>query len=379
MSGELAKGMLLLALWCGLCPPAAANTTEPAPVVPVAPVVHIGLLLPLQSGGLQAAAAAVRAGFMAAFEREPGGVSIGVEETDDVPAHVLAAYEAATARYDLVVGPLSRRAAVAVVQRGAAERPTVILNALQRPDLASPPLPAGMLAAGLSLEDEARQAADWAAADRPGRSAYVISTVLPWQQRTAHAFAIRWRQLGMDARPVEIASRDGELDRQALAQLQARVRASPGAIVFAALDAGQARQLRQVLGRATPFYGTSQLNPFVLSGPADVQGFDDLDGVRLLDLPWQLQPDHPAVMIYPHLITPADSRPSPDMERLYALGIDAYRIAYRIAQGQHDFTLDGVTGALQVRFGAADVRITRTEVRAVYRGGRPVPLPGGAR
>ena len=49
----------------------------------------------------------------------------------------------------------------------------------------------------------------------------------------------------------------------------------------------------------------------------------DLADVRFVDMPWLLQPDHPAVMVYPR----PDCARADDLERFYALGIDAFRVA----------------------------------------------------
>jgi outer membrane PBP1 activator LpoA protein len=101
-----------------------------------------------------------------------------------------------------------------------------------------------------------------------------------------------------------------------------------------------------------------------------------MNGVRLIDMPWQLQPDHTAVMVYPRPVVNPDQKRSPDMERLYALGIDAYRVAREIALSRPSFELDGVTGKLKVSFGRGAARFQRIEPTAVYRDGMVVPLPG---
>ena len=56
------------------------------------------------------------------------------------------------------------------------------------------------------------------------------------------------------------------------------------------------------------------------------------------------------------------------MVRLYALGIDAYRLAAVWMKGERRFDLDGVTGRLQVDR-ARSLRVERTPVLAIYRGG----------
>jgi outer membrane PBP1 activator LpoA protein len=70
----------------------------------------------------------------------------------------------------------------------------------------------------------------------------------------------------------------------------------------------------------------------------------DLDGVRFLDMPWLLQPDHPAVISYAR---PDAQRAGLDQERFYALGIDAYRLVQELLRPFEIMEpLDGVTGTI---------------------------------
>ena len=93
---------------------------------------------------------------------------------------------------------------------------------------------------------------------------------------------------------VVLAAPNGYLSDAELVQLRGAGRSRRAGLLFAALDADQARQVRGALGTELPVYGTSALNP-----GADRLAVAELDGVRLLDLPWQVQRDHPAVMVYP--------------------------------------------------------------------------------
>jgi outer membrane PBP1 activator LpoA protein len=63
--------------------------------------------------------------------------------------------------------------------------------------------------------------------------------------------------------------------------------------------------------------------------------------VTFVDMPWLLEPNHAAVMVY--------ARPKPgaiDLERFYALGIDAWRVAQLLVAGVREIRLDGVIGQL---------------------------------
>ncbi|WP_332875831.1 penicillin-binding protein activator [Massilia sp. S19_KUP03_FR1] len=348
-------------------PPEAIVTTSPidvpdaidAPQPALAPTgqTRIALLLPLNSATLAAAADALRAGFMAAYERDRAGVIIDLVPSDDTLDATLRAYRDAAARNDMVVGPLLRPA-VAAVAAGPVTKPTLALN---HPG-DSTPLPPSMLTIGLTIEDEARQVAAWAHADFPTGRPLVLTGTAAWQRRLASAFHDHWNKLGSTAYQVELALVDGHIADNALAELKVRVDIDAPDFIFAALDPEQLRQVRAALGTSLPAYGTSSVNP----GRGAGTSVAELDGVRMLDLPWQVQPDHPAAMAYPRRA--GENRSAPDLDRLYALGIDAYRVAREMAlhPGQA-ITLDGVTGQLKIQ--AQAPRFERSELPVIYRGG----------
>lgn len=339
-----------------------------------APPVSIGLLLPTRSDSLARVSDAVRAGFMAAYQKDPANVTVNLVETGDAPQGVLAGYRDAVSHNDIVVGPLTRSGAVAIVQARVVSKPTIVLTQLNNNGESEMATPSNMLIMGLSIEDEARQVADWAARSGTAGSAFVISTSASWQTRAARAFAMEWRHVGQSAELMQISMDGGYIDANALLQLRTRLQAEHPSLIFVALDAVQAIQLRAAIGKEIPMYGTSQLNPLTMNEWATATPLTDMEGVRLVDMPWQLQPDHAAVMAYPqYLLTPGAHR-SPDVERLYALGIDAYRVARNIALHQDNFQLDGVTGKLTVRLGHGPSYFDRAAQPAVYINGIVQPL-----
>jgi outer membrane PBP1 activator LpoA protein len=348
----------------GAAAPAARNAGN---------AISIALLLPLRSETLGRAADALRAGFMAAYERDKAGLTVNLVETGDPAQDVLSAYATAQQQNDIIVGPLARSAVTAVAGSPLVSKPTIALNHPEgRGEMQMPPQ---MLSIGLSIEDEARQAANWAAQEHPNGRALVLSAGSAWQKRSASAFAAQWQRIGAPVKIVELSASGGYLSDPELVTLRSRLQSEPAEVLFAALDVDQARQLKVALAAPPlndiPLYGISSLNP----GRALWQAGPELDGVRLLDLPWQLQRDHPAVMAYPQPEPRDETRLSADMERLYALGIDAFRVAREIAlhPGKR-FRMDGVTGQLTVDFGQGPSYFERTELPAVYKNGVPVPL-----
>lgn len=358
-------------------PPGAVTSTAAVTSGLVGASIRIALLLPLHSGTLAAAAQAVQNGVMAAYQRESTGITLATVDSGDSTAEVLAAYRNAARDSDLIIGPLSRSAvaavAAAVVQSGEGTRPTIAL--------AQPPgsdqnaaLPVNMLAVGLSLEDEARQVAQWIAATQPGAAILVLSTATAWQQRAARAFVAQASADGLRTRTTELSSSGSYVNPGSLEQLKQRLDTDQPQVIFVALDAAQTRQLRQAIGDAIPLYGTSQINPLSFTAWRNAEPAEAMDQTRLVDIPWQLLADHSAVMVYPRPL-PADGQTSSALqERLYALGIDAYRVAREIASGRKDFELDGVTGKLSIHFGAGAAGFARSEPQAVYREGRVQPL-----
>lgn len=354
-------------------PPVVTSPNTPPPVAGGMPV-RVALLLPTRSPVLGRAAEAVRAGFKAALDRDPAGVSLLLVDSGDAPQDVAAAYSTASAGADIIVGPLTRSGVSALLQAGAISRPTISLAQPDAPGDAAPPLPSNMLVAALSIEDEARQMADRVVAAHPTAPVFVISTDILWQRRAAKAFSTQAALSGLRTETMELGIQSGFLDANGMAQLRRRIQTENPAVIFLAMDIGQARQLRIAVGGAVPFVGTSQLNPYSLADWPGAEPMDDMNGTELVDIPWLLQADHPAVMVYPHMVAAPDQRIGADLERLYALGIDAYRIVREVAAQHATFDIDGVTGRLRGQFGGPVASFRRTEQPAVYRDGRVAPL-----
>ena len=379
MLGKAAK-TLLLCLVCGLCAPALANTTaNDATATSAAGVAapartRIAILLPTLSETFGSAAQALRAGFMAAYEREPDGIEVTLVESADGAQNALSAYESAQAQNDIVVGPLARADVATIARSGKVAKPTLMLA----PADAEIALPPQALAVGLSVEDEARQLAAWAGANKKQGKAFVIAGGVAWQRRAARAFTTQWQEQGLEALPIEIASSGGYFSAAGLEQLKKRLQDDKPAVLFFGFDAFQAQQMQLTLpsGHAPrpQVYGTSQLNPWSAADWHSAEKRPEMNGVRLVDIPWLLQPDHPAAMVYPRPVAEVDRRANPDLERLYALGIDAYRIAREIAARRTAFELDGVTGRLSISFAAGNERFRRTTQPAAYRDGTVAPL-----
>lgn len=343
---------------------ARPQADEPAPPPPPSSApIRIALLLPLRSATLATAAEAVRAGFTAGMERDGTGFKAEVVATGDAPRDVLDAYARAAVASDIIVGPLARAAVAALADSDAVTRPTVVLSVPE----GRTTVPRGMLVAGLSIEDEARQVAEWAAREHPHGRALILTGTAAWAQRAAGAFESRWTQLGHTDQRFAVPS--GAAGKAAIDELRQKLEIDPPDLLFAALDSAGLRPVRAVAGAAIPCYGGGAANP----GAAKEPGASSLDGVRILDLPWIVRRDHPVVMVYPR---PLDTEQPLDMDRLYALGIDAFRVARELAlRDGAPFGIDGVTGRLDVSPGpGGQLQLQRREAAVVVRAGAFEPV-----
>lgn len=322
--------------------PAAAATTAPAAAfsaVPARPG-FFALLLP-QGGSLGGLADSLHAGFAAAAARagNPGDIRVYDATT---PAATLSAYsQAVSDGAGVIVGPLLKGNVTALSQAGTPGVPLLALNYLDQGHAA----PAGFYQFGLAPEDEARAAAEDAAA----RGLHRALVLVPESERGARvqsAFEQRMHELGGEVRDSRSYAGDFKNwstpissllhyhavdDRKKLAELRAS--AAPGVdpqrrndFDFIFIDAGatQARQLwplfRYYHAERMPIYDTAGVN--------DGHGDQDLAGIRFCDAPWML--DNGGT--WTSLRGEALSGRSIDLARFYALGDDAFQLALRLSQ-----------------------------------------------
>jgi len=323
---------------------------------------RVGLLLPKSAGPFARASTAVRAGVEAGYRRDGRGLAVDIYEIEDSVAALAAAYrgmlELGTA---LVLGPLTRDGTTALLELGDIPITTVALN--QSDGEAA--VPWNVIVFTVGVETEAEMIASAAMADVRGAvggrppSAIIVTASSALGKRGARAFLERWRSLGGEAQaPLE-------LEHSALYKFRSAVKQDKGDLYFLSMTADLARPVRTIIGRTLPVYGTSLLS--VGSSESTVRA-PELDGVRLLEMPGVIQPNHAASLGYPQ----APPEFSLEMQRLYALGIDAFRIARAMFSGRPSFDIDGMTGRL--RYDGSHAAVERVPFMAEYRDGAPVPL-----
>lgn len=361
--------------------PAVTQALEPLPPldlqnIPVDPnaVAHIALLLPLKDPRFNELAQAVSDGFMAAASLNPQGLPVRIYSDFDENHSVVDAYRSAVTQGALaVVGPLTRDGVSALAAEQVIPVPTLALNTVDVH-------PANNLFYfGLPADDEARTIA-MLAAMKGFHDAVVISNGSGLSQRLQFAFEEAWSKLGLHvSREIEFKGDTTELHHgftipnPAFAKIPkdskdpkdaaiSEFLPIPDTMVFLATGNKDARMIRPYLPGRMPIYATSQ----VLSNNEDTLTNYDLNGIRFVDMPWLLQPDHPAVTAYPHPGTPLPAV----QERLYALGIDSYRLVQlMLAHSLNaNLPLNGVVGQIELN----GQTLQRTAVAGVFSQGRAI-------
>lgn len=318
---------------------------------------HVAIILPLQSPSFGKHADSVRLGVFAASSLQQDSPPLIVYATTEEPERILDAYRRAISTGALaVIGPLTRNGVSALAASGEIPIPTIALNT---PDT-DVRLPPQLFVFGLQIEAEARQVAR-VAIKQGGRSVFIVMRDSPLDRRIVQAFGEQWKKLKGEI----VEQFQYTTDVATLAKLRERLSATKADTIFLSVDSPRARFSRPYLGSKQTVYATS----LVFASNADKRELFDLEGVRFLDIPWLLQPDHPAVISY---LRPEIATRALDQERFYALGVDAYRIAMALlADPQWRGPLDGVTGSITLGEGR---HFARELMPAVFSSGSVRPL-----
>ena len=338
-------------------PAASDGAPEPeGPAVPVLqpprPSVDIAIVLPLNVPAYSRAAEAVSAGFVAAAAGERTTYVVIPHAEDGV----LGAFDAARASgAKVIVGPLVRDDLKVIAQADLDLPWTLALN--QSDDATANP--ARLFTFSLAVESDARTIAH-RMRDDAAQNVVIVGAETPLMKRFAGAFATEWLLNGGNA-PNSFRF---EPAPEALTVLKRDILKKAPDAALLAVDGGSASLVKPFLG-TVPAYASGLV--FDQKAEATLR---DLDGLTIVEIPWLVTPGAPEFAKYARR-----DYPSAALDRLYALGIDAFRIAQAMIDGPPgQFALEGATGHVTLSEGRQFVREGRL---ATFRAGQLVPLDGG--
>ncbi|MCC6194193.1 MAG: penicillin-binding protein activator [Burkholderiales bacterium] len=336
---------------------APASEASPPEQKP-APTVDIALVLPLDAPAYARAADAVRTGFLDAV------AASGTRLRARVFAHgvdgVLTAFEdAQRAGAKVIVGPLLRDDLKTVAAMAIDLPFTVALNQLD--EAAGPPT---LYTFALSVDSDARQIArriresPAAASANAAPATAIVTTDTPLMRRFATAFTAEWMTVGGSV--PSVFRFEGKPD--AMAAMRRELLRQPPAAALLAMDGVHASLVKPYLGVIPAYASALVFERDTTSTPRD------LDGLIVTEIPWIITPNAPQFAGLPKR-----EFASAPLTRLYALGLDALRIALSFREGAPErFSLEGATGQVTLE-GRQFLREGRF---GVFREGQLQPLDG---
>ena len=308
----------------------------------------ITLVLPLTSGTYGRVAIAVKDGFLAAAaaaNEQPIVISHGDNEVEAAFA------QARVAGARVIVGPLVRDDVKAVAIMGVDSPLVLALNQVDE----GVSLPANMFTLTLGVESDARQLAKLAR-DTGALTVAVIGVDTPLQKRFAGAFVDTWVLRG-GAAPVTL-----RFDRapDVLVLLKRELARTPVDVALLALDGADAVLVKPYVGTIATYAGSS------VNDRQPRETLRELEDVRFVDIPWLASPE---AREFAQIARPPLANAT--LDRLYALGIDAFRVARILAEGRTDrIEFDGATGHLTLDTAR---QFTREGRVLQFKGGQVVP------
>ncbi|MED5387472.1 MAG: penicillin-binding protein activator [Pseudomonadota bacterium] len=347
---------------------------------------QVAVLLPA-TGPLRNAGQALQEGMMTAYyQHKQNGNPPVLRFYDSGSDDILAVYQKAIQEgADFVLGPLAKEKAATIASQGTLPVTTLALNYIDQGAL-----PENFFQFGLAPEDEARQIAQQGAregADQAG----ILYPEGEWGERVAQAFASQWQSLGGTVtvtRTYQEGPTLGDTVKELLLVAQSKSRGEAISrftsldmdiqprsrqdmdFIFLLANPNQGRQVKPALNfhyaKDLPVYSTA----LIYSGEANPRRDQDLNGVRFVDMPWMLGNEDSALRRLAEEQWPEGHG---RYERLFAMGIDAYRLQSRLylLSTLPSSELPGVTGRLRMN----QQRIVRELDWGVFINGEARPLP----
>jgi outer membrane PBP1 activator LpoA protein len=288
----------------------------------------IAIILPQTNPGLTVATHAVKDGIEAA--RRQNGTADLVRTryyytTDDIVSPILQYQRAVDDGADIIIGPLTKTATDNLVRNTSLTLPTFLLNTVNQPEK----LPLHSYIMSLSLEEESKNMANTIYAHGYSEVIIVYATS-KLSHRIGQAFATQWRK-ATDNLPIAVVISHAATD---IVELKKYMATQQNAALFLAMTATEAATIVPHLPPSHPLYGISQIAP----DASQAAHLPLLQGIKYSDISLSLTPDK----FTPYLTT---SPPSPDLKRLYALGIDVYQqVSHYLQNSQLPVRYEGAAG-----------------------------------
>ncbi|MCP4431798.1 MAG: penicillin-binding protein activator [Gammaproteobacteria bacterium] len=318
----------------------AINLLEDSKRIYINPV-KVALMLPL-SGKLQQVSRAIENGFLYAFYQDRKEIAeLDLINASDDPAEFSIQYQQAIHNgAEFIVGPISKTIVNMLQNQQKLDVPTLTLNYGDETENSTQ----NLYQFGLRPEDEAEQIADFALAENKHHAVTLVPDT-DWGRRLQRAFTERFEFLGGHVVGAQVyPSKKNDYSRAIKSLLNLTSsnqrhkiiqqvigeqvkfdsrRRQDIDMIFIAGNARQARLIKPQLkfhhAHDVPVYATSHIS----STKRDADKDRDLDEIQFVDIPWMLKQHESRDYAEINKLWPDESS---RFSRLFALGIDAYRL-----------------------------------------------------
>ena len=352
---------------------------------------NIALLLPL-TGKFNHPAQAIRDGFLAAYYSRSQHTEqrIRIYDVGESTENIHQVYQNALDNgAKMIIGPLNKDAVLKLAEFDRIPVPTLTLNYL--PDETE--APNKLYQFGLSPEEEAMQVSERTWLDGHVKAAILVPSG-PWGERVYNVFKKRWEHMGGEvvekqtydatrndfSRPIKMLldiDESKQRRRRIATLIEQEVKYTSRRredidFIFVAAFPRQARAIRPQLkffhASDIPIYATSH----AFTGNLNPERDRDMDGLIFGDMPWVLAETTSHRSMHSKLEGQI-SQAGKGLQRLYALGIDAYNIigALNTLKAYPYERFNGETGSLSLD---TRQRVRRQLTWVKFRSGQPVPL-----
>lgn len=279
----------------------------------------LAVLLP-RSGRFAAAAKVIRDGIEAASRVDSGDKRPRLSFVDSTNAGRVRTLHSTAAKNGAMyaIGPLEKPAVDKLVSAGSLPIPTLALNEATRDNRA-----VNLYQFSLSPENEAAEVASKGAA-MGAKRALILSPKGAWGDRLAKAFQRQWRNLGGTVAGQATFDPAWSTYDKTLNELFGG--ADYDLVFFVATNTMARKiypQITSTASKPAPIISTSHVYAGSFK-PADKV----LEGLYFVDIPWILDADSSGPLSRRAMKGASASSP---LGRLYAMGIDAYRLAPRLS------------------------------------------------
>jgi outer membrane PBP1 activator LpoA protein len=281
----------------------------------------VSVMLP-RGGRFAGAATSVKEGIEAASRADSSGnrpTLDFIDSSQTARTRTLHA-KALEAGADYVIGPLEKESVDSLAAGPALAVPTLALNQTTRDNQPA----ANLFQFSLSPENEAAEVADKAAAMGLKRAA-VLYPQGPWGARLASAFRNQWRRLGGTLEAEGVYNPTARSFEKTVTTLLGDSQAD---VVFLVATGELARKIYPQI-RLSTSSATVMSTSHVYSGVFDQDRDRVLSGLYFVDIPWMLNSRGEGALSRRRLSGSSFEVANP-LARLYAMGIDAYRITPRL-------------------------------------------------